>query len=113
MRSTLRARWVTPQRYYLRYPARTFTHICCRDHAAANAQIDECVALAEEKSAVLWKVLATAQRGCVLALIGKASDAVQTIGAGITGVSVNGGNSIDYVVFIIFGFGLCGPRKIR
>ena len=62
----------------------TYTHICCRDYATANAHIDECVALAEEKGAVLWKALATAQRGCVLALTGKASDAVQTIGAAIT-----------------------------
>jgi hypothetical protein len=28
----------------------TFTHICCRDHAAANALIDESIALAEETS---------------------------------------------------------------
>ena len=33
---------------------------------------------------MLWKALATAQRGCVLALTGKASDAIQTIGAAIT-----------------------------
>jgi hypothetical protein len=59
----------------------TFTHICCRDHAAANAQIDECIALTEEKGAVFLKALATAQRGCVLAFTGKASDAVQTISA--------------------------------
>jgi predicted ATPase len=62
----------------------TFTHICCRDHAAANALIDECIALAEEKGAVYLKALATAQRGCVLALTGKASDAVQTISVAIT-----------------------------
>jgi predicted ATPase len=62
----------------------TYTHICSRDYATANAHIDECIALAEEKSAVLWKALATAQRGCVLALTGKASDAIQTIGAAIT-----------------------------
>jgi tetratricopeptide (TPR) repeat protein len=62
----------------------TFTHICCRDHAAVNALIDECIALAEEKGAVFIKALATAQRGCVLALTGKASDAVQTISVAIT-----------------------------
>ncbi len=68
----------------------TYTHICCRDHAVANAHIDECVALAEEKGAVYWKVLAPAQRGCVLALTGKASDAVQTISAGLTGCRSTG-----------------------
>ena len=33
---------------------------------------------------MFWKAFATAQRGCVLALTGKASDAVQTINTGIT-----------------------------
>ena len=46
--------------------------------------IDECIALAEEKGAVFLKALATAQRGCVLAHTGKASDAIQTISAAIT-----------------------------
>ena len=49
----------------------TFTHIFCREYTAANAQIDECVALAEEKGAVLFKAMATAERGCVLALPAK------------------------------------------
>jgi hypothetical protein len=43
----------------------TNTHICSRDYATANTHINECAALAEEKSAVYWKGLATAQRGCV------------------------------------------------
>ena len=42
------------------------------------------IALAEEKGAEFLKALATAQRGCVLALTGKASDAVQTISVAIT-----------------------------
>ena len=90
VRSTLRARWVTPPTLMFALCCTSFTHILCRDYAAANAHIDECVALAEEKSAVLWKALATAQRGCVLALTGKASDAVQTIGAAITGYRSTG-----------------------
>jgi DNA-binding winged helix-turn-helix (wHTH) protein/predicted ATPase len=61
-----------------------FTHICCRDHAATKPLIDECVALTEEKGVVFFAALATAQQGCVLALAGKASDALQTISAGIT-----------------------------
>jgi predicted ATPase len=60
------------------------THIWCRNYAAANAQLDECAALAEEKSIVFWKMFATVFQGCVLALTGKASDAVQAIGAGLT-----------------------------
>jgi class 3 adenylate cyclase/predicted ATPase len=62
----------------------TYAQICCREHAAANAQLDESIALTEEKGAVFLKAMAMAQRGCVLALTGKASDAVQTISAAIT-----------------------------
>ena len=72
-------------------PTRTaFTHICCRDYVTAEALLDECVALAEEKGAVFFKVMATVQRGCLLALTGKASDAVRTINAGITGYRSTG-----------------------
>ena len=63
----------------------SFTYICGRHYAAVEAQLDECTALAEEKGAVFWKAFATAQRSCILTLTGKASDAVQTIDAGITG----------------------------
>ena len=52
---------------------------------AANAQIDECIALAEEKGIVLWKMLAMAHRGCVLALVGKSAEGIQTISFGIDG----------------------------
>jgi class 3 adenylate cyclase/predicted ATPase len=62
-----------------------FTHICSRDYAVANAHIDQCVALAEEKGVPFWKALSTAHRGCILALTGNASDTVQTINAAITG----------------------------
>src|SRR5271170_8356889 len=49
----------------------TFTHISSRDHAAAaNAQLDECVALAEEKGSLFFKAMATGLRGCVLAVSG-------------------------------------------
>ena len=55
----------------------SMTHIHCGDYAAANAQLDELVGLAEEKGALLWKALAMVLRGRVLALTGKPSDAVQ------------------------------------
>jgi predicted ATPase len=59
--------------------------ILCGKYAAANAHSDEAIALAEEKGITLfWKTLGTVPRGCVLALTGKASDAVQIINAGIT-----------------------------
>ena len=66
------------------------TQICGRDYAAANAQIDQCVALAEEKGVPFWKAFSTAHRGGILALTGEASDAVQTINAAITGYRSTG-----------------------
>jgi predicted ATPase len=63
----------------------TFPLIWCGSYARANAQIDECMAQAEEKSTVLWKMQVTAHRGSVLALVGKSGEAIQTITSGIDG----------------------------
>jgi predicted ATPase len=57
--------------------------IHCGNYATVNAQREEGVALADEKGASLWKAAAIMNRGCVLALSGKASDAVQMITSGI------------------------------
>ena len=72
-----------------------FTHICCRDATAAATNLDECIALAEDK-VPFFKMFAGAQRGCVLALTGKAADAIQAINAGIAGSAVNGSNGMAY-----------------
>ena len=61
-----------------------FTHIFCGNYAAANALVDEVVALADEKAALLWKAQGTLGQGTLLALTGKASSAVQLITSGIT-----------------------------
>ena len=60
------------------------THILCGNYAAANAEANEVVALADEKGAMLWKAGGMAFQGCALALTGKASDAVHMITSGIT-----------------------------
>ena len=60
------------------------THVCCGEYVSARAQLDECVALSEEKAAKFFEALTNAQRGCVWAVTGKASDGVQAISAGIT-----------------------------
>jgi predicted ATPase len=52
--------------------------------AAANAQLDEVVALADEKGALLWKAAGMMHQGCVLALTNKASKAIHMFTAGIT-----------------------------
>ena len=70
----------------------TYTQIWCGNYAAANAQIDDLVALAEEKGAVIWKMLGTVIRGAALALTGKTSEAVQTISDGIIGYRSTGAN---------------------
>jgi class 3 adenylate cyclase len=62
----------------------SFTQICCRNHARANSQIDECALLADEKSAPFWKAAAMAHRGWVMALTSNSAEAIQTISAGLT-----------------------------
>jgi class 3 adenylate cyclase/predicted ATPase len=60
-----------------------FVHIRCGCYTIANAEADELVALAGEKSALLWKAFGTLHHGCILALTGEVSNAVQTITSGI------------------------------
>jgi class 3 adenylate cyclase/predicted ATPase len=62
----------------------SFTNILCGKYAAANAQSNEVIRLADEKGAALWKALGTMEKGCVLAQSGKASEAIQMITSGIT-----------------------------
>jgi predicted ATPase len=61
------------------------TLVCCRDHAGAAANTDECIALAQEKVPFM-KMFAAGWRGCVLAQTGRASDAVQAISPAIAGM---------------------------
>jgi tetratricopeptide (TPR) repeat protein len=91
----------------------SFTNFHCGNYATASAQAEEVVALADEKGVALWRAWGMMNQGCVLALTGKASDAVQMTTAGITAWRVNGGNSAFAVVFIAFDESLCRPRPIR
>ena len=70
----------------------SFTHFQCGNYATANAQLDELVALADEKGALFWKAWGTMQRGCALASTGKFSDAVHAINSGITAWRSTGSN---------------------
>jgi len=54
----------------------------CGNFAAASAQADELAALAVEKDAVVWKAIGIFNKGLLLALTGKASDAVQLMSSG-------------------------------
>ena len=60
------------------------TLICCGNYAAANAELGELVALADEKGALYWKVCGMASQGCLFAQTGKTSDAVRMLTSGIT-----------------------------
>jgi predicted ATPase len=63
------------------------THFLCGEYAAANAQADELIRLADEKRALYWKAWGTIYRGSVLAVTALNSDAIhnaiQTITSGI------------------------------
>jgi len=59
------------------------THMLCGNYGAASAQAAELVALADEKGAVLWKAWGMTEQGCILALTGKAADAVHVISSGL------------------------------
>ena len=64
---------------------------------------DEVVALADEKGALFWKASGMLNRGCVFALTGKASDAVQVITSGNHRLAVNGSNNVDAILFVMLG----------
>ena len=59
------------------------THLHCGIYAAVNAQLDEFVALVDEQRAEGWNGMPTSLQGCVLALTGKAADAVHMITTGL------------------------------
>ena len=58
-------------------------HPLIGNYAAAAAQGQELLTLAEEKGASFWIALATTFQGCVSASTGKATDAVQLITSGL------------------------------
>ena len=62
----------------------TWHHIHRGNYAAANALADEFVTLVDENRVVVLGAWGMMQRGCILALTGKALEAVQTITSGIT-----------------------------
>ena len=65
--------------------------IPCGDYAAAKAEADELVALADEKGVLFWKALGMGYEGWLFALTGKASDAVHMITTGCTAFRSTGG----------------------
>jgi hypothetical protein len=62
----------------------------CGNYATATKEHDELIALANEKGSLFWKALCTSMQGCLFALTGKASDAVQMITSGIAALRSTG-----------------------
>jgi class 3 adenylate cyclase/predicted ATPase len=62
-----------------------------RNFGAATAQAQELVALAEEKGSSYWKAIGTLVLGSVLALTGRASEAVEMLIPGISAYRTTGG----------------------
>ena len=60
-----------------------FPHVYCGDFVAANALIDEFNILKDQIGSVFWGGWGTVQRGCVLALTGEVTEAVENIASGI------------------------------
>ena len=54
------------------------------DYGTASTRADEVVALADKNGSLFWKTVGMMNRGAVLALTGKASDAVYLITSGLT-----------------------------
>ena len=67
-----------------------FAHIHCGNYKAAKAELEELVVLANEKGAPYWKALATINKGLLLALDGKESDAIKTITSGMAAYQSTG-----------------------
>ena len=61
-----------------------WTHIQCGNYAAASALVAEFAALKDQTASLFWTAWGLMQRGCILALTGKVSDAAQTIASGVT-----------------------------
>ena len=68
----------------------SFIRVCSGNYATANVAVDQLVDLADEKGAWFWKALGMLYRGCLSALTGKASEAVQMITSGLTALRSTG-----------------------
>jgi predicted ATPase len=67
-----------------------FQHLYCGDFVAANALIDEFNILKDQIGSVFWGGWGVALRGCVMALTGKAAEAVQDLASGIAALRSTG-----------------------
>jgi predicted ATPase len=65
-------------------------HMRCGNYAAARMEVDELIALADERGALYWKAFGTAVLGWLFTETGKPSDAVAAITSGIASLRASG-----------------------
>jgi tetratricopeptide (TPR) repeat protein len=85
----------------------------CGNYATATKHCDELIALANEKGALYWKAMGMLNRGNVLALTGRATDALHAMISGIDAYRLAGSIGADALVVVISGESICGPPPIR
>jgi predicted ATPase len=68
----------------------SLTHFLCGNYPTATAEAEECVALADEKGALVFKAVGMIALGCSLAASGKNADAIQAITSGIKALRSSG-----------------------
>ena len=68
----------------------TWTHIHRGNYVAATALIDEFSALKDQTGSLFWAAWGMMQQGCLLALTGKNSEAVQKIASGVSAMRSTG-----------------------
>jgi predicted ATPase len=66
------------------------TYIQCGNYMVVKARSAQAIALADEKSAPFWRAIGTVNHGCMLALTGKAEDAVHIISSGVAAWRLTG-----------------------
>jgi class 3 adenylate cyclase/predicted ATPase len=71
-------------------PGASLTHALRGSYVTASTQVEELVALADEKGALYWKAVGILLQGELFALTGRASDAVQTLTSGIAAMRSTG-----------------------
>jgi predicted ATPase len=74
--------------YSLAVSSRTL--VAAREYAKASAVAHELITLADEKGAALWKALGIADQGCIKVVTGKASEGMELLTSGISGIQSTG-----------------------
>jgi class 3 adenylate cyclase/tetratricopeptide (TPR) repeat protein len=69
---------------YAQFHGVMFTHLQSGNYVTAEAQLNDLVSLADDKRTSMWQAMGSVMRGCLSALTGQASDAVQMMASGLT-----------------------------